>query len=188
MKDLIKTVALEVADQLDPERKKLGGNFQFGFNTVQLFAERIVAELSKRAEATAYDVRDSNGDGQTVLAKYIEDPNRLIAVTVTKLFTFPPIHDIAKPVGLSELLEEVQKADDALSRGDTNEALIRVRTAWVAASALKLHVNNRNMQTVEDIENRVAEACAWAVEHESQDSSRYDFAFAIRSGEWRKYK
>jgi hypothetical protein len=46
--------------------------------------------------------------------------------TLTKLFTFPPIHDI------------------------------------------------------EAIENRVAEACAWAVEHESQDSSRYDFAFAIR--------
>lgn len=86
MKDLIKTVALEVWP-------KVSKSTSVGQSIAVEFATAFLAELSKRAKATAYDVRDSNGDGQTVLAKYIEDPNRLIAVTVTKLFAFPLIHD-----------------------------------------------------------------------------------------------
>lgn len=85
MKDLIKEVALEVAEKF--------GVVADDSEIVDLVTW-CVAELSKRAEAVAYDVRDSNGDGQTVLAKYVKDPNRLIAVTVTKLFTFPPTYDI----------------------------------------------------------------------------------------------
>lgn len=140
------------------------------------------AELSKRAEPVGFV---AYGDRVEWYTKPLPE---------TDLFTVPPIHDIAKPVGLTELLEEVQKADAALSRGDTNEALIRVRTAWVAASALKLHVNNRNMQTVEDIENRVAEACANLTYETLDDTflSGHGYATnlseAIRSGEWRKYK
>lgn len=102
MKELIKTVALEVADQLDPERKKLGGDFQFGFNTVQLFAERVVAELSKRAEAVAF-----RADFATCLSaenRYVNWETRYSIMepkcpigsikNVLPLFTFPPIRDI----------------------------------------------------------------------------------------------
>lgn len=89
MKDLIKTVALVVAKDVD-----IGANNESTAALVEWVLIHGLAELSKRAEAVAYDVRDSNGDGQTVLAKYVKDPNRLIAVTITKLFTFPPIRDI----------------------------------------------------------------------------------------------
>lgn len=56
-------------------------------------------------------------------------------------------HPLPQPdlevVGLKELLEEVAKADAALSAGDTNEALNKVRTASAVASLIKSHVANR---------------------------------------------
>lgn len=88
MKDLIKEVALDIANKLDPERARLGGDFQFGFNTVQLFAELVVAELSKRAEAVGRFWHNGNG-------KWVQDTKaRRIKGITQPLFTFPPIHDI----------------------------------------------------------------------------------------------
>lgn len=69
MKDLIKTVALVVAKDVD-----IGANNESTAALVEWVLIHGLAELSKRAEAVAYDVRDSNGDGQTVLAKYVKDP------------------------------------------------------------------------------------------------------------------
>lgn len=87
MKDMIKEVALDIANKLDPERARLGGDFQFGFNTVQLFAELVVAELSKRAEAVGFchiDAEEGADCFQAWADTYVNIP----------VFTFQPIHDI----------------------------------------------------------------------------------------------
>ena len=112
MKELIKTVALEVAEKFfDPEMD--------AYHAAR-YVEACIAELSERAEATAYDIRDSNGDGQTVLAKYIDDPNRLIAVTVTKLFAFPPIHDDLEAIE-NRVAEACIKALKSIDDGEAPE-------------------------------------------------------------------
>lgn len=90
MNDLIKQVALDIANKLDPERAELGGDFQFGFNTVQLFAELVVAELSKRAEAVAYKFED----GSIVHLHDMQFVGDKTGQKVWPCFTFPAIHDI----------------------------------------------------------------------------------------------
>jgi hypothetical protein len=101
MKDLIKEVALDIANKLDPARAELGGDFQFGFNTVQLFAELVVAELSKRAEAVgemheSHTKPPKDADGhwcKEILLYSPNNPGDLPKYRVP-VFTFPPTHDI----------------------------------------------------------------------------------------------
>lgn len=97
MKGLIKEVALDIANKLDPERAKLGGDFQFGFNTVQLFGELVVAELTARAEASCVAFQhEDTGRTTSVAHDEADDFERLNQrwFKVGPLFTFPPIHDI----------------------------------------------------------------------------------------------
>lgn len=64
---------------------------------------------------------------------------------VFPLYLHPPAPSAVE--GLLELLDEVQKADTALSLGNTTVALCKIRTAWAAASMLKSHVKNKTMLT-----------------------------------------
>ena len=154
MKELIKTVALEVAEKFfDPEMD--------AYHAAR-YVEACIAELSERAEATAYDIRDSNGDGQTVLSKYVEHPNRLIAVTVTKLFTFPPIHDI-------EAIEN--------------------RVAEACAKKLEADANAfASACGYEDMGSLSFGRGAHAEVKMGRYNDLLELAEAIRSGEWRKCK
>lgn len=80
MKDLIKEVALEVAEKQFPKLP----------DEVLDFAEAFLAELSKRAEAVACVIRYVDGSrsiswSDKAIGKF---PNN------TQLFAFQPIHDI----------------------------------------------------------------------------------------------
>lgn len=195
MKDLLKEVALEVADKLEQRGRTYSPDHYVEFATA------FQAELSNRAEAVAW-MNPMNNVVMDNQRKTLH-PDRYSNFSVP-LFTFPPIHDI-EIVGLKELLEEVQKADDALSAGDSNEALIKVRTSWVAASVVKQQIRNRKLfkvLDVEAIENQTAEACAKMCDalagkekaHATEYGPGYlnytaqDISDLLNSGEWRKYK
>lgn len=96
MKDLIKEVALEVAYKLNSV-KQAGLSFTSRDEVIDeyavKFATAFLAELSKREEAVAWwHYRINNKwDGFT-----IDEPpdDAYDEGSLTKLFTFPPIHDI----------------------------------------------------------------------------------------------
>lgn len=193
MKDLIKEVALEGAEKF--------GVVADDSEIVDLVTW-CLAKLSKRAKAVAW--REVVGEYNGFIKYNFWQLHTIRPSSAEPLFTFPPIHDI-EIIGLKELLEEVQKADDALSAGDKNEALIKVRTAWVAASIVKQHTRNRKLfkpLDIAEVENRVAEACAKLADAQQEMRVKFiegmggesrpfvpkDTAEAIRNQEWRKYK
>ena len=95
MKDLIKEVALEVAEKQFPQLPE----------EVLDFAEIFLAELSKRAESVALDDIYAAWHGAGV---DIAGGNwKRFSGMLPKLFTFPPIHDIEALI--AERTAEVDK-------------------------------------------------------------------------------
>ncbi len=138
----------------------------------KMVIEAAQAELSKDVEPYAYDIRDTNGAGNVVLAKYVENPNRLIAVTVTKLFTHPApvIASEQKPVAVIRNSHQI----DFIGSKDL-------------PAGTELFTSPPNTA---DIEQRVAEACANVLERLAwrvKPASANEVAEELRSGKWREY-
>lgn len=177
----IKEIALKIIDSKS--------RFRLGIDAMlaQDFAEAIVTELFKKADPVGTIVKTDNG--------YVNYRDIAWVDTIpdigTKLYDLPPSTEQIEPVGLKELLEEVKKADEALSAGRNTEALVKIRTAWVCASIIKNSVQNKKVKTVEQIANETAEACAKYASSQMSESEcpeRAEYiAEAIRNGAWKEF-
>ena len=95
MKDLIKEVALEVAQDFISMRGTPQAFIADGW--IPVLMEKFLAELSKRAEASSVAFQHEDTGRTTSVAHYeADDFERLNRrwFKVGPLFTFPPIHDI----------------------------------------------------------------------------------------------
>jgi hypothetical protein len=81
MKDLIKEVALEVAEKFFDQ--------EMDADHAARYVEACIAELSKRVEPDYYEC----GDGDIVNATEAAYMEHKTGVPAVPLFTFPPIHD-----------------------------------------------------------------------------------------------
>ena len=172
MKDLIKEVALKVAEEIGkqyPPRIK-------GEDDIVEFATAFLTELSKRAEAVAkVNELDINRiDWLDMFSEY---------GCGTKLFTFPPIHDIEPALSRYKRNMEGENEPDPVERLRFFLSLALHGQDWIDVEPF--------MKDVEAIESRTAEACAKLQLERSYArhcSDKHGDAEAIRSGEWRKYK
>ena len=108
---------------------------------------------------------------------YVENPNRLIAVTVTKLFTHPApvIASEQKPVAWVDVI-------------DRHEGPYNFNGLELLDSGK--HLLFTSPPNTADIEQRVAEACANVLERLAwrvKPASANEVAEELRSGKWREY-
>lgn len=181
MKDLIKEVALEVA-----QRQGLLA-YQVQHSMLINFATAFLAELSKRAEAVAwYDGNKFYANEKSAICG-CADMGKLV-----KVFTFPPIHDIEPALFRYKRNTEGEDDLDPIERLRFFLSLALHGQDWIDVEPF--------LNDIEAIENRVAEACAKACikeavqividgpEERAYNNATSDCAEAIKSGAWRKYK